>query len=59
MAKKKIDLKKIIKERGVALCVPETEYLNNEHITIHIYKKHFTKEEWENLKGELIWPNTN
>ena len=53
MAKKKIDLKKIIKERGVALCVPETEYLNNERITIHIYKRHFTKEEWENLKREL------
>ncbi len=54
MAKKRIDLKKIIKEKGIALCVPEMEYQNDEHITIHIYKRHFTKEEWENLKGELL-----
>lgn len=53
MSKKKIDLKKIIKEKGIVLEIPENDF--HEHrITIELYKNHFTKEEWENLKGELI-----
>lgn len=44
---------KNIKERGVMLIVPESELLNNERISIQVYKKHFTQEEWNELKEAL------
>lgn len=54
MAKnKKIDLAKVIKKNGVAMVFPETEYLNNERITIHIYKRHFKNEEWQEIKKAI------
>ena len=42
-----------IRTKSVVLVVPESEYLNNEHISIQIYKKHFTKEQWDALKEVL------
>ena len=53
MGKKKIDLASIIKKNGVAMVFPESEYLNNERITIHIYKRHFTAEQWQEIKKAL------
>lgn len=38
-----------VRTKGVVLVVPESEYLNNEHISIQIYKKHFTNEQWQEL----------
>lgn len=35
--------------KGVVLVIPESEYLNNERISIQIYKKHFTNEQWQKL----------
>lgn len=34
---------------GIALVVPESECLNNERLTIQLYKKHTTKEQWKKL----------
>lgn len=48
--KQEIDLVELIKKKGVTLVVKETECLNNEHITIQVYKKHTTNEEWDFLK---------
>ena len=42
----------IIKSRGIALVIPENDY-SHEHITIEIYKRHVSKEEWEMLKKKL------
>ena len=39
----------ILKKCGIALVVPESECLNNERLTIHLYKKHTTKEQWAKL----------
>ena len=43
-----------IQNKGITMIIKESEYFNNEHITIQIYKKHFSKEEWNSLKEVLL-----
>ena len=38
---------------GVPMLVPESEYLNNERISINVYKKHFNEREWKQVKEIL------
>ena len=38
---------------GVPMLVPESEYLNNERISINVYKKHFSEREWKQVKEIL------
>jgi len=45
----KLNALKLLIKCGIALVVPESEYLNNERLTIQLYKKHTTKEQWEKL----------
>lgn len=42
----------IINKLGIKLVIPDNDY-SKEHITIEIYRQHFTKEQWEMLKKEL------
>ena len=49
---KQAELIKIIKQKGIALIIPDNDF-SNEHITIEIYTKHLTKEQLDLFKGEL------
>lgn len=43
------DAIELLTKCGIALVVPESECLNDERLTIQLYKKHTTKEQWEKL----------
>ena len=49
IVKNAIESLELLKECGIALVVPESECLNNERLTIQLYKKHATQEQWEKL----------
>ena len=46
---KDLDALELLTKHGITLVVPESECLNNERLTIQLYKKHATKEQWEKL----------
>ena len=37
----------LINKRGICLIVPESECLNDERLTIHLYKKNTSKKQWD------------
>lgn len=45
----KVNALELLTKCGITLVVPESECLNNERLTIQLYKKHTTKEQWEKL----------
>ena len=45
----KIETLELLTKCGIALVVPESECFNNERLTIQLYKKHTTQEQWEKL----------
>ena len=45
----KVNALELLTKCSVTLVVPESECLNNERLTIQLYKKHTTKEQWEKL----------
>ena len=45
----KVNALELLTKCSIVLVVPESECLNNERLTIQLYKKHTAQEQWEKL----------